>query len=163
MRATVRCIGCGATVPDVDGPTHRYMLSAPGCWQHYAELTASPVPRTQLTVDAYAVQHPGVPTPQASQSVCLHLLDLCRILVRGGLPAEGPRFLSGLAHRTYPWLPPPPADYAVTVVDLVAVGASPAFSEIEMQFAQETWAAWAQHHGRIGRWLDDPTTLPGWR
>lgn len=26
------CLGCGAQVPDGDGPTHEYMQSAPGCW-----------------------------------------------------------------------------------------------------------------------------------
>ena len=28
----IRCFGCGAQVPDQEGPTHKYMLSAPGGW-----------------------------------------------------------------------------------------------------------------------------------
>jgi hypothetical protein len=37
---TERCIGCGAMVPRIDGPTHRYMTSAPGCWAKHGEVSA---------------------------------------------------------------------------------------------------------------------------
>ena len=103
------------------------MLSAPGCWELYSRLTSGRYPRTQLAVDAYAVQHPGVPGPQASQSVCVHLLNLCRVLERGGAVENGPRFLQGLTHRDYPWLTPPAPAYRVTVVDLVAASDPKAF------------------------------------
>lgn len=36
-----RCVGCGASVPDVEGPVHPYMESSPGCWQWYGELNAA--------------------------------------------------------------------------------------------------------------------------
>ena len=26
----VRCVGCGAPVPDIDGPTHAYIGASPG-------------------------------------------------------------------------------------------------------------------------------------
>jgi hypothetical protein len=76
--------GCGALVPDERGPTHRYILSAPGCWRIYGELQgrygqAGVGWRTQkLPADACAVQHPGEPGPQSSQSVVVHLVALCR-------------------------------------------------------------------------------------
>jgi hypothetical protein len=34
----VRCLGCGAMVPERGGPTHAYMLSAAGCWERYCSL-----------------------------------------------------------------------------------------------------------------------------
>src|SRR6266540_6897279 len=75
MPELLACQGCGARVPDEDGPTHDYMLSAPVCWRTYGELQARFGAegvgwRTRkLAADAYAVQHPGVPGPRSSQSV----------------------------------------------------------------------------------------------
>jgi hypothetical protein len=149
----IRCFGCGASVPDVAGPTHRYMLSAPGCWQLSGELQGTR-PRTQFTVDGDAVQHPGVPSPQANQSVCVHLMNLCRVLERGGDPAGAPPFLAGLTHRAYPWLEPPPPEYPITVVDLLAGTSS------DREFAASAWEAWKPHHETIRGWLTNPSTLP---
>lgn len=36
----VRSFGCGALAPDQDGPVHKYMLSAPGCWTLYGSVLA---------------------------------------------------------------------------------------------------------------------------
>ena len=66
------CFSCGAQVPDVEGPTHRYMLSSPGCWAVFGEVLAREYSNAlymknhRLTVDAYAVQHPGKPSRQAT-------------------------------------------------------------------------------------------------
>lgn len=144
----------------MDGPTHRYMLSAPGCWAIYGQLQADGRPKTQFSVDGYAVQHPGVPGPQASQSVCVHLMNLCRVIERGGDPAVGPRFLASLTHRRYPWLEPPDLGaYTLTVMDLAAVEPE-RFAEVEREFAEGAWRAWSAHHATIRSWLDDDTTLP---
>ncbi len=144
----------------MDGPVHRYMLSSPGCWHLHGELSSGRYARTQLSVDGYAVQHPGIPGPQASQSVCVHLLNLGRVLERGGRVEDGPRFLQKLAHRTYPWLPPPAPGYELTVVDLVASKDSQEFADVERRFSEVTWKAWSAHHVTIRGWLDDPGSLP---
>ena len=76
-------------VPNQSGPTHRYMESLPGCWAIYGEVLAREYSDLayaavhRLTVDAYAVQHPGQPSPQSIQSVGVHLLRLCLILEHG--------------------------------------------------------------------------------
>jgi hypothetical protein len=55
------------------------MESSPGCWQIYGEVLAREYSDAafrsihRLTVDSYAVQHPGQPTAQSIQSVCVHL------------------------------------------------------------------------------------------
>lgn len=36
----MRCIGCQAEFAHIDGPTHEYMLSSPGCWAAYGEVLA---------------------------------------------------------------------------------------------------------------------------
>jgi len=76
-------------VPDVEGAVHPYMLSVPGCWQLYGEILAKEYaevgyrPIHRITVDAYAVQHPGKPVRQAIQSVAVHLISLYYVLERG--------------------------------------------------------------------------------
>ena len=36
----VRCIGCGAKVNDIDGPTHPYMIATAACWELYGQVLA---------------------------------------------------------------------------------------------------------------------------
>jgi hypothetical protein len=106
MTAAVICPGCGATVPDVEETRRRtYVGSAPGCWLLYSEVLAREygdfryTPAHQLTVDAYAVQHPGVRERRSTQSVAIHLVGLCLSLERRRGPAELPRLrqAAGLA------------------------------------------------------------------
>src|ERR1700688_1721358 len=67
----MRCIGCQAEFARIDGPTHEYVLSSPGCWAAYGEVLAREyrdyrlARLHRLTVDTYAVQHPGVNVPAA--------------------------------------------------------------------------------------------------
>ena len=91
------CPGCGALVPDIDGPTHAYLGASPGCWAAWgafqARSSASPaIAAVQpLAVDVYAVPHPGLAERRAIQSVWAHLVSLCLILERGRSPADGIR------------------------------------------------------------------------
>jgi len=79
---TERCVSCGATVPRIEGPIHRYMTSAPGCWAMFGELQArilsdpAAAPHRQFCADSFAVEHPGTPGPNAIQSVGGHLVSL---------------------------------------------------------------------------------------
>lgn len=82
-----------------------------------------------------------MPGPKANQSVCGHLMNLCRVLERGGDPTAGSAFLAGLTHRAYPWLEPPASIYPVTVVDLVGEVAPDQFRELERRFAEGIWEA----------------------
>lgn len=90
MRAELEpCRGCGALVPCGDGPTHRYIGASPGCWAVFGEVLAREYsdrrywPVYQLTVDAYAVQHPGEPSRQTIQSAAIHLISLYSVLEAG--------------------------------------------------------------------------------
>ena len=126
MPSLERCIGCGALVPAIDGPTHPYIGASPGCWQVYGEVLAREYgeyaypPVHRLTVDAYAVQHPGNPGRRSSQSVAVHLMSLCLVLERGVEPAAATqairRHLSG--RREFPWLSPPSTPGNITVLDV---------------------------------------------
>ncbi|MEJ7711938.1 MAG: DUF5946 family protein [Pyrinomonadaceae bacterium] len=83
------CIGCGALAPDTDGATHKYIGASPGCWEIFGEVIAKEFSDMayysvhQLTVDTYAVHHPGTPSRQSIQSVTVHLVSLFGVLECG--------------------------------------------------------------------------------
>jgi hypothetical protein len=88
------CIGCGGRFADLDGPVHEYMESSPGCWAAFGNVLArecedrSLFPVHRLSVDAYAVQHPGGSSRKAIQSVGMHLSRLCMVFERGLSPED---------------------------------------------------------------------------
>ena len=158
---TESCIGCGPTVPRIEGPTHRYMTAAPGCWARYGELSgtlaASPKLQSarQFTVDAYAAQHPGTPNPQAIQSVAVHLMSLYAYLERGQSVAAAPQLLqrAASAKGVYHWLTPPSFRCSRTVFDLPRPGAGPVVTAAAKEWAESVWGAWRAHHSQVAAWF----------
>ena len=158
---TIPCIGCGGLVPKMDGPTHRYMESSPGCWQLYGQVLAREYGDPafgalhRLTVDSYAVQHPGRPSPQAIQSVCVHLLSLCLVLERNLAAAYATRVM-GEATRAkdrFFWLIPPASLGQVTVADVAVVAAPHQHEQRVRAWAESAWSAWAGHHATVRSWV----------
>lgn len=158
----VRCFGCGALVLDVDGPTHDYMLAAPGCWALYCSLEdwkshlAMPgaVAVVQDLVDAYAAQHPAHADRRNRQSVAIHLMSLCLALERGGSGALRRSSLGRWAHREYPQLQPYPSRYEVTVREIADAGRDGDRVTVIKQMTASTWSSWAAHHPAVRGWLD---------
>ncbi len=161
-----RCVGCNAEVQVIDGPVHRYMTSAPQCWQRYGELLgvlyAQPAlaEATIMCADAYAVQHPGTPNPQAIQSVGIHLLNLYDYLVRGR-PVQIPqKTFSGRAFHSIAlpslrmafWLEPPSFEGSRTVFDMPLSDTGGAIAKSSRAWAESAWAAWGPHHSQIADW-----------
>lgn len=156
-----RCIGCGGWFPDVAGPTHRYMTSSSGCWAAYGEVLAreysDPVymDMHRLTVDAYAAQHPGQPSPQSIKSVGVHLIRLC-LLLEGGLAMAQANDAMLAINRTkhqFTWLTPPPTLGAMTVADVRDAAAVDEHKERVGLWAADVWAAWSPHHATIRAWV----------
>ena len=157
-----QCFSCGAAVPDMDGPVHRYMASSPGCWALFGEVLAREYSdyayaRThRRTVDAYAVQHPGQPSPQTTRSVAIHLVRLYLVLERG-LPADlATRTMQKLAgHKSgYFWLEPPDHVGPVTVADIWAAPDADAHATLVQEWAASAWAVWETHHGQVRKWVE---------
>ena len=157
----VPCIGCGGLVPAVDGPTHRYMESSPGCWASMARScpgvfgsglchTASPNGRS-----AFAVQHPGRPSPQSIQSVGVHLVRLCLILERGFSDAAAGDAMPTIARRKseFRWLTPPASMGPVTAIDVWNAKSAKEHLEAVSAWAQSAWQAWVLHHEQVRRWI----------
>ena len=152
---TERCVGCGAEVEQIDGPVHRYMTSAPGCWERYGELlgilSIQPTLQAarQMCADAYAAQHPGTPNPQAIQSVAVHLLNFHDYLVQGR-PVGVPRFA---VHKgVFQWLQPPSFAATCTVFDMPTSSSGEAITLAARAWAESVWAAWSTHHAQIASW-----------
>ena len=133
------------------------MLASPGCWEAYGGLLGGafagvelPDPHGSLTVDAYAVQHPGVPNPQATQSVWVHLVTL-QLALEEGWPASqfvrirrfGADSSAGLT-----WLEPPASMGPVTAID-VSESAPDAVAETVRAWVDGAWAAWGEQHGAV--------------
>jgi hypothetical protein len=160
MVETEKCVGCGARVPRIEGPTHRYMIAAPGCWALFLQLTATMRSRPALrdaqqqVVDAYATQHPGNTGAPAVLSVAVHLIALYSYL-EAGLPiGEAPTVLiqAGSAPELYRWLSPPTFDGVATVLDVVRMSAPADQARAAAEWAEASWDAWRTHHDQVRLW-----------
>ena len=153
------CPGCGARLPPTDGPVHAYMLSSPACWAAYGEVLAREYQSPdlmlvhRLSVDAWAVQHPGDGSRRAIQSVGLHLARLMIQLEEGlhGSDAHD-RMLAFAARKAEIQPLEPPARWSNTVADFVDACAPPAHIAAVQAWAAAVWGDMAVHHALIRRW-----------
>ena len=155
-------MGCGALVPDVEGPTHRYLGASPGCWDLYGKLLAKEyadyerfAPIHRLTVDAYAAQHPGTPSPQSIGSVGVHLVRLHLQLERGLPHDRANAAMLGISSRLkgdFVWLDPPANLGEVTVLDVLDARDPEEHMELVRVWAASVWAAWEAHHATVRGW-----------
>ena len=155
-----RCLGCALTLPAHGGPAHPYIGASPACWALYGELLAreyGPLNLPEghrLTVDAYAVQHPGCPERRAIQSVPVHLIGLHLVLERNEAPGRVTVRLGRIiAHLPKPhWLEPPQPNGALTVRHVLAAQADE-YAERVREWATAVWRAWHPHHATVQAWL----------
>lgn len=157
---TEPCPGCGARyLPHAVDETHPYIGASPACWAAFGEVLAREYADPSFgrvhrhTVDVYAVQHPGTDDRRQRQSVALHLIALCHWLEHD-LAFERLNAITqrlGSADRAWPWLEPP-ADYRVTVGDLVAARDGAEHVEVVRSWAVATWDAWSAHHEVVRQW-----------
>lgn len=158
---TQKCFSCGGEYPKIDGPVHRYMVSSPGCWATYGEVLAREYGHPsyfeihRLTVDSYAVQHPGSTDRQSIQSVGVHLIRLCLFLEHGLSAERANEAMLEVAKykRTFTWLKPPVSMGAVTAADVFKAGSVEEHKSIVRTWAEHSWNAWSMHHNTIRSWL----------
>jgi hypothetical protein len=156
----VECTGCHALVPDMPafyGPAHTYLGASAGCWQIYGELTARRVPNMivrGLMADTYMVQHPGVASRQAIQSVARHLMGLhCSLELH--LPFEqGVEVMKKAPVAQFVWLEPPTTPGSLTAVDMVRAFDEEVETDLVKEWAVTTWQAWEIHHPMVRHWVN---------
>ncbi|HKA23670.1 MAG TPA: DUF5946 family protein [Candidatus Eisenbacteria bacterium] len=160
MSSEISCVGCGARVPDVQAPGHRYIGCSPGCWALFGEVLAREYSDFRyarvhgLTVDAYAVQHPGEPSAHAIASVGLHLQRLHWVLELGYDGVRATRVMQRAAERKreLTWLEPPAERGSMTVVDVQRATTPEEHVERVRAWAAEVWQAWSVHHETVRHW-----------
>jgi hypothetical protein len=174
------CPGCGALFPHYDGPTHRYIGASAGCWALFSwsgvsggtDVTgllaqsripsdfapipgrAAALPLDSLWGDAYGVQHHGGDSPQAIQSVALHLLNLHGIIsgrtTHHGWPLQRALRTRGIFHK----LQPPALGSALTFRHLFPGGGvvTPATRSQYVVSIHEAWMA--LHKATVEQWYE---------
>jgi hypothetical protein len=162
------CPGCGAVLPPMDGPIHRYIGASPACWAIYSGLLnggeppMAPTPFGALLVDAYAAQHPGTPSAQAIQSVAVHLLTLYGVLERGVPLADAlwlrQRALRGsleARRQRFSWLTPPVFDDRHTVAGIAGEPSPASRAERVQPYVEAVWTAWSvEHESTVAAWYE---------
>lgn len=121
------CFACGGMCAEEGTATHPYMLSSPGCWAAFGAVLAREYEDPalfaavhRLSVDAYALQHPGAPSdPRATRSVWTHYMAL-RLAMGETSHATITAAMPRLAALHLPPLPAPPRAFAMTVADVAA-------------------------------------------
>jgi hypothetical protein len=163
----IRCPGCHARVPDIDGPVHAYVPSAPGCWRIFGEVQADELlrfgypPEHRLVVDAYMAQHPGEGQDRRDrQSVFVHLVALCALLERSVAPDQVTRLLGSLvgSRHDFPVLARAADPGAVNVGHMVGAVDLADYGARARQWGRAVWDAWSDHHVLIRAALSDATT-----
>lgn len=176
-----QCPGCGVRLPRQRETMHRYLGASSSCWalqsallvgetgemdlsRHVARspqlslLTLKAVSSigSSVMIDAYAAQHPGVPSPQAIQSVAIHLLTLHGVIERG-IASENALWVRRRPLRwkgQFWWLEPPDLRRTLTVAD-VALASSANRSAVAATYSGSVYDAWAESYREvIVEWYD---------
>ncbi len=154
------CMWCKGRYPKIIGPTHEYMESSPGCWAAFGRVLAREYSDQRfhaihrLTVDAYAVQHPGQPSRQSIQSVGVHLVRLCLFIEHNLDPkrANDAMLVAARNKASYHWLAPPAALGTITVADIDAASDIEQHIERVRAWAEQMWDVWSGHHTIVRAW-----------
>ncbi|MEO6457262.1 MAG: DUF5946 family protein [Chloroflexia bacterium] len=155
----ITCFGCGALVPDIEGPIHAYMLSAPGCWRIYGEILAKEytpeyydADSHRISVDAYAVTHPGRKERKAIQSVNIHLIRLYHTFETN---LGGEKLLQVIKkaaddetlHKELVWRTPPMFENTLHVTDVLKAKDTEEHKKIVRSWGESVWKVWKDKHG----------------
>ncbi len=156
------CYGCGAQVPESNGPTHRYIGASPGCWAVFGEVLAKEYeeynypPVHRLTVDAYPAQHPGEESKQTIQSFAVHLIGLQLMLDLNYDAHLTTKTISKATQKSpdYHWLDPPSSLGGMTILDVYEAENLKDHTDRVHIWAHAVWRAWQPHHGQIRAWVN---------
>jgi len=157
---TSPCPGCGAVLPEQDGPVHPYMTSSPACYAAFTTILAAEysdsglINAHRLTVDTFAVQHPGDRVDRrAIQSVGMHLVRLMAQMEHDLTPMQTNEIMVRLGpHKAALQAMTPPRSYDITAADVAP------FAGTDQHIAKvRAWAAAA-----LRAWEPEQAALKTW-
>jgi len=153
----INCYGCSALVENIEGRPHKYIGAVQGCWNLYGELLAKeygeygyPELTHRLTVDTYAIQHPGELGRQSIQSVNIHIISLYVILIKNFCGQEATKLIGGVLAKQpkFEWLDPPVPNGTKTVKDVLAATNKEEHEKLVREWARDVFACWYSKHGK---------------
>jgi len=162
MSGSAPCAGCGVVLSEYDGPTHPYIGASAACWALYGELLGYEYAELgypechRLTVDTYAIQHPGKRNQRSIKSVGTHLAGLYLVLERelDGPAATAMKNRVAAADPGFVWLNPPHPDGALTVRDVLAMRQKMRHCDAIEAWARSVWEGWKLHHETVQGWVE---------
>lgn len=155
------CPGCRASFPVSDGAVHPYIGASAGCWAAYGQVLAREYgefgyPEVhRLTVDTYAVQHPGRPSRQSIQSVAVHLIGLYLTLERRMNSRATVSVIRAAVNRGgFTWLDPPANPSDLTILTIIDASDIAEHTDRVERWARTVWDAWSAHAATVRAWAE---------
>ena len=160
-----KCIGCGVETDRLDGTVHQYLLSSLGCWKKFGEILAREYENPEymlvhsLTVDAYALQHPGIENSKTISSAYVHLVSLYSYFELGIPIIELPNVKKALSpfKGRLTWLEPPLVLNQVTVADVLNADSVSQHHDSILKWSRYVYDSWEIHHSKIASLLSNDT------
>lgn len=157
--AESRCPGCGLVMPAGNPiPYDGYFNASDECWSLFTEVIGREFSNAvlfgqvhHLTVEAYAVQHPGGLHPD--KSIDIHLAGLYLMMERNVAPSDVAPYMQKLAERVRDWphLDPPSSDiWTQTIFDVAMADDHVAAVR---EWSAGVWRAWSTQRDRISALL----------
>jgi hypothetical protein len=155
----IPCFSCRGIVPVVIGPVHPYMKSSAGCWKLYGDILAKEYSLEnydplmhRITVDTYAIQHPGEPERRSINSVNLHLIRLYLVLQNQIDGSEANEIMKRMSENTklkenFVWLEPPSFENTITVVDVWKASDLESHVKTVLEWGHSVLKRWTEKHG----------------
>lgn len=156
----VACLGCGAQVPNIDGPNNANIGGSPGCLAVYERVRArgGGDPRyaeiQQLTVFTYLLQHPAVTKQGGTQSVAPQLIGLCALLDRGvPVSVAVQAFRDAAKSRdSFQSVTQPESCGELTILHVRDATTLHEHIRRVREWSSSVWKAWATYHPIVQRW-----------
>lgn len=160
-------MGCGAVLPVTNGPIHAYMQSSPACFAAFNTLLAAEYSSSnlrdalRLTVDTWAVQHPGTQKDRrAVQSVALHLARLMLQLTSPRPPRETNAVMLDFVQHKKTLRPlMVPVEFRVRAIDIAPFAGTSFHTSKVRESAEATWLDWSDAHQYIRSWVTEYASL----
>ncbi len=147
------CFSCNSQGTLELGETHKYLLSSPSCWAKYGQILEKEYSNQdyfkahRLTVDAYALQHPGIKNSQTIQSSIVHLASLHMIFHEKVRHEQAVIEMARLTNYKdqFLWLAPPQNMFAVNVDDILKASTAEEHYLLVRKWALFVYQQWHEH------------------
>ena len=163
MTVDGHCPSCGLSGTGDDRPPPSHIVASAHCWATYRAVVASEYRDSDrwgvrsLTLDAYAAQHAGGRSRQATEATGAHLSGLCVALERDLASAQVGSVRAAAADRLGPgmiWLAPPTGPASATIATVAAAPDADEHCARVRDWAAAVWGSWEQHHDTVRHWID---------